>query len=73
MAGLRREVLKKYRDVLRLSRTWQASEGSETAAERQYIREEAGRLFRKNQHVSWTILCVEEVQVVALLESASLK
>lgn len=52
MAVLRREVLKKYRQILRVSRTWRASEEMETAAEQHYIKEEARRLFRKNEHVS---------------------
>lgn len=49
--ALRREVLRKYREVLALSRSWRAVEQSETAAERSYIKEEARRLFRKNKHV----------------------
>lgn len=49
--ALRREVLRKYREVLSLSRSWRATDQAETAAERSYIREEARRLFRKNKHV----------------------
>ena len=48
---MRREVLGVYRQILQLSRNWEASVGSETATERGYIREEARRLFRKNKEV----------------------
>ena len=51
--ALRREVLRKYREILRLSRSWEASEEAETAAERRYIREEAVSLFRKNKDVGF--------------------
>jgi hypothetical protein len=46
-----REVLRVYREVLKLARSWEAAEADQTATERAYIREEAMRLFRKNQHV----------------------
>lgn len=49
--ALRREVLKKYREALSLSRSWRAADGAETASERAYIREEARKLFRKNKDV----------------------
>ena len=51
MAALRREVLGKYREILRVANTWKAIEEAQTEAERQYIREEARRLFRKNREV----------------------
>lgn len=54
--ALRREVLRKYKEVLSLSRTWRAAEAAETASERVYIKEEARRLFRKNKDVGDTII-----------------
>jgi hypothetical protein len=49
--ALRRQVLKVYTDILRTARKWQASSGIElqTIEERNYIKEEARRLFRKNK------------------------
>ncbi len=49
---LRHEVLSVYRQILRLSRSWQASVESETVPERGYIQEEARRLFRRNAQVA---------------------
>lgn len=49
--ALRKAVLRKYRDILEVSKTWKASEEAETGTERLYIREEARRLFRKNKQV----------------------
>ena len=51
MASSRSKVLRVYRQALKLARSWEAIEADQTAAERAYIREEASRLFRKNQHV----------------------
>ena len=48
---LRREVLRVYRQIFQVARSWQAAEESENAGERAYIREEARRLFRKNKNV----------------------
>ena len=48
---LRQQVLRKYREVLRLSTCWNASEEAETTVERSYIKQEARRLFRKNKTV----------------------
>jgi hypothetical protein len=50
--ALRKAVLRKYREILGLSRSWRALEQAETEAERSYIKEEARRLFRKNKNVS---------------------
>ncbi len=49
---LRHEVLSVYRQILRLSRSWQASVESETVPERGYIQEEARRLFKRNAQVA---------------------
>ena len=51
--SVRKEVLQLYRRIFRLSRNWQSAVGNanETAAEKQYIKEEARTLFRKNQNV----------------------
>lgn len=48
---LRREVLRKYKDLLKFSNTWRATVDTETDTERAYIREEARKLFRKNKSV----------------------
>ncbi|XP_062588625.1 LYR motif-containing protein 1-like [Saccostrea cucullata] len=52
--SLRKEVLRLYRRIFRLSRTWQSATGDikETAAEKQYIKDEARTLFRKNQNLT---------------------
>lgn len=51
--SVRKEVLQLYRRIFRLSRNWQSAVGNanETATEKQYIKEEARKLFRKNQNV----------------------
>lgn len=52
--NVRKEVLGLYRKVFRLSRNWQSATGdsSQTAAEKQYIKDEARLLFRRNQNVN---------------------
>jgi heme oxygenase len=51
--SVRKEVLGLYRRIFRLTRTWQSASGNtnDTTAEKQYIKDEAKRLFRKNQNV----------------------
>ncbi|GFO31379.1 lyr motif containing protein 1 [Plakobranchus ocellatus] len=48
----RAQVLSLYRQILRLSRTWNAASGSasETKKERTYIRDEAKKLFREHKN-----------------------
>ena len=48
----RREVLSLYRRIFRLARQWQATTAADTEVERQYIRDEARKLFRGNKDVS---------------------
>ncbi|XP_046567607.1 LYR motif-containing protein 1-like [Haliotis rubra] len=50
----RGHVLALYRQILRLSRTWESQSGvaAETQTERDYIRTEARLLFRKNKTVT---------------------
>ena len=48
----RSEVLSLYRRIFRLARQWQATTAVDTEAERQYIRDEARKLFHKNKEVS---------------------
>lgn len=48
MSSLRGEVVKLYRDILRVGRRWEAAERNETKVERNYIIEEARLLFRQN-------------------------
>merc|ERR1719430_794379 len=47
-ASLRREVLRLYKDILKVGRSWEAAERIETRVERDYIKEEARLLFRHN-------------------------
>ena len=55
----RSEVLSLYRRIFRLARHWQATTAADTEAERQYIRDEARKLFHKNKKVSLKcILCL---------------
>lgn len=53
---LRREVLRVYRQILQVARSWQAAVEMDTPTERAYIKEETRRLFRKNRDVSVFIL-----------------
>ena len=48
----RREVLSLYRRIFRLARQWQATTAADTEVERQYIRDEARKLFRGKKDVS---------------------
>lgn len=48
----RREVLSLYRRIFSLARVWRATIETDTSLERQYIREEARKLFRKNKNVN---------------------
>lgn len=48
----RNEVLSLYRRIFRLARQWQATIAADTEEERQYIRDEARKLFHKNKKVS---------------------
>ncbi len=50
--SVRTEVLSMYRRLLRLGRTWQASDPVNTKTERNYIVEESSRLFRANMNAS---------------------
>lgn len=52
MAIVKREVLRTYRQILKLARSWEALNEEDTIAERLYIQEEARTLFRKNKEVS---------------------
>ncbi|KAG9476992.1 hypothetical protein GDO78_002400 [Eleutherodactylus coqui] len=65
MAATRSEVLSLYRRIFQIARKWKSSSGleEETVKERQYIVEEARKLFRKNKNVTdmETIhQCIEE-------------
>lgn len=42
-----RQVLQLYKQILRISQTWQAKDTSETDTEREYIKKEAEREFRR--------------------------
>jgi len=63
----RNQVLRIYKQILRLGKTWTASTGqkSDTLAEQKYIKLEAQSLFRKNQKISDPKViqdCIHEAQ-----------
>ena len=62
----RSDVLSLYRRIFRLARQWQATTAADTEAERQYIRDEARKLFHKNKKVSFFSLLI----VIKLIISA---
>ena len=66
----RGEVLSLYRRVFRLARQWQATTTADTEAERQYIRDEARKLFHKNKKVSFTLYFSFYLLQLSLLLSA---
>ena len=59
---IRVEVLSLYRRLLRLSRTWRATDPNETATERQFIADETKTLFRQNRHVQNESQIVEHMR-----------
>lgn len=50
----RQEVLGLYRKIFRIAKKWQSASGQieETIKEKEYIKNEAKMLFRKNKNVS---------------------
>lgn len=64
MSSLRLDVLRMYKSILRLGRTWEAKDASNTAAERTYIETEAKRCFREHQFIS------SEVEIKKKLDEA---
>ncbi|NWW67985.1 LYRM1 protein, partial [Ifrita kowaldi] len=63
----RQEVLGLYRKVLQIAKNWQSASGQieETMREKEYIRNEARTLFRKNKNVTDPKLikqCMEECE-----------
>ncbi|OCT61615.1 LYR motif-containing protein 1 [Xenopus laevis] len=64
-AGTRREVLNLYRQIFRIARKWQAASGlmEETIKEREYIVDEARKLFHRNKQITDLAMikeCTEE-------------
>lgn len=60
---LRREVLSLYRRIFQVAREWKATTAADTEEERQYIQNEARKLFRKNMNITNTEeikLCLHE-------------
>ena len=55
---VRSTVLSLYKQLLRLSETWQASNPVETMVEQNYIKVETKKLFRENKQIS-------DLQVIA--------
>lgn len=55
-SGQRTKVLSLYKQILRLGKNWTSKEGSaaDTENERNYVINEARRLFRQNSSVSKT-------------------
>lgn len=52
MTKLRKEVLRLYRQIIQISRTWESENASNLATERNYIKTEARRLFTKNKSLN---------------------
>ncbi|KAI1307228.1 LYR motif-containing protein 1 [Halotydeus destructor] len=52
MSSLRSDVLRMYKSILRLSRTWESKNVNNTQSERMYIEKEAKRLFRENRNLT---------------------
>lgn len=52
MSCRKREVLQLYKDLIRLSQTWQAKSEPETSSERLFIRNETRTLFRDNKNIA---------------------
>ncbi len=79
MAALRREVVGLYRRILRVSQVWQAEVPRETAGEREYIKNQARSLFRKNREVgifflfSVEYLCLYWVLVVQIRDESNIR
>ncbi|CAN2391403.1 Belongs to the complex I LYR family [Pristimantis euphronides] len=66
-AATRSQVLGLYRKIFEIARKWTSSSGleEETVKERQYIVEEARKLFHKNKrvtHMETIHQCIEECQ-----------
>ncbi|KAL5473592.1 hypothetical protein EMCRGX_G028094 [Ephydatia muelleri] len=62
---LRKEVLRAYRQIFAVARSWEASETGQTRDERNYMREEARRLFRMNKDLvdeDGIRVCLNEAQ-----------
>ena len=53
MTKLRIEVLRLYKQIITISRTWESVNLSDLTTERNYIKTEARRLFKKNKNVSY--------------------
>lgn len=51
MSETRSRVLSLYRQILRTARDWRSA-ANNAEAEKQYIREEARRLFKANKHLT---------------------
>jgi hypothetical protein len=47
----RQDVIRLYKDLIRLSKTWQAKNAGETSSERVFIRNETRSLFRDNKSI----------------------
>lgn len=48
----KRDVLSLYRHIFRIARQWQAAVPAETEKERQYMRDEARKLFHRNKEIT---------------------
>jgi len=60
--ALRTEVLRLYSRILRLSRSWVATNPLETAVERDYIKAEAVHLFKKNKTITEAVEIKERIR-----------
>ena len=48
-----KEVLRLYKQIMLISRTWESVNVSQANVERSYIKTEARKLFKKNKNVSF--------------------
>jgi hypothetical protein len=74
--SLRRDVLKFYKNVIKISNNWNAIDQSKTQEERLYIKDEARTLFRINKNVwvsfecilsgSWAVFLIQQTFLCSL-------
>ena len=55
-------MLQLYRELIRLSKTWQAKVAEETSKERAFIRNETRSLFRDNRHITSEALIDQKLE-----------
>ena len=53
MTKLGKEVLRLYKQIMLISRTWESVNASQAKVEQNYIKTEARKLFKKNKNVGF--------------------